>query len=170
MQKFLVNTAGMEKSLATLVSTIALTGFIFLQAPLGALSDRIGRRPLLIAFGVLGCVFTVPLFTALSTVTDPIRALILLMAGQLIVSLYSSVSAIAKAEIFPVHIRALGVGLPYALTIALFGGSSEYVALWLKSHGHESYFYWYVSAAIGVSLVTYLVAADSRAISHIDSD
>ena len=134
MQKFLVNTAGMEKSLATLVSTIALTGFIFLQAPLGALSDRIGRRPLLIAFGVLGCVFTVPLFTALSTVTDPIRALILLMAGQLIVSLYSSVSAIAKAEIFPVHIRALGVGLPYALTIALFGGSSEYVALWLKSH------------------------------------
>ena len=160
----------MEKSLATLVSTSALTGFIFLQAPLGALSDRIGRRPLLIAFGVLGCVFTVPLFTALSTVTDPIRALILLMAGQLIVSLYSSVSAIAKAEIVPVHIRALGVGLPYALTIALFGGSSEYVALWLKSHGHESYFYWYVSAAIGVSLVTYLVAADSRAISHIDSD
>ena len=170
IQKFLVNTAGMDKATATLISTVALTGFIMLQAPLGALSDRIGRRPLLLTFGVLGCVCTVPIFTALSTVASPIRALALLMAGQFIVSLYSSVSAVAKAEIFPVHVRALGVGMPYALTIALFGGSSEYVALWLKAHGHESYFYWYVSAAIGVSLVTYLFASESRLISHIDSD
>lgn len=170
MQKFLVNTAGMDKAQATLISTIALTGFIVLQAPLGALSDRIGRRPLLLAFGVLGCLCTVPLFTSLSTVTSPVHALALLMAGQFIVSLYSSVSAIAKAEIFPVQVRALGVGLPYALTIAIFGGSSEYVALWLKSQGHETYFYWYVTAAIAISLLTYVFVADSRRISHIDAD
>ena len=170
MQKFLVNTAGMDKSQATLVSTVTLFAFILLQPVLGALSDRIGRRPMLLAFGVLGCLCTVPLFTALSGVHDTSRAMLLLGVGLFIVSLYSSVSAIAKAEIFPVEVRALGVGLPYALTVSLFGGTSEYVALWLKSHDHESYFYWYVTAAIGVSLVTYIFASEPKSISHIDSD
>ncbi len=168
MQKFLINTAGMAKDQATLISAISLVGFIALQPILGALSDRIGRRPLLLAFGILGSTCTVSLFSALAQTKTTISALVLLSAGLFIVSLYSSVSAIAKAEIFPVHVRALGVGLPYAITVALFGGSAEYVALSLKALGHENYFYWYVSATIAISLITYLIASEPQKISLMD--
>ncbi|WP_317205311.1 MFS transporter [Janthinobacterium sp.] len=170
MQKYLVNTVGMTKSTATLISAATLIGFVLVQPLFGALSDRIGRRPLLIAFGVLGSVATVPIFTALGRAGSPLEAFALIMAALLIVALYSSVSAVVKAELFPVEIRALGVGLPYALTVSLFGGTAEYIALWTKSIGHESWFYFYVSACILVSLLCYVWMPDTRDSSRIDQD
>lgn len=170
MQKFLVQSTGLGRQTATLVTTLGLLFFVALQPALGALSDRIGRRPLLLAFGVLGTLCTVPLFSLLRTAQSPLVALAVLCCALFIVSLYSSVSAIAKAEIFPVEVRALGVGFPYAITVALFGGTAEYCALWLKRLGHESYFYWYVAATAFITLVTYVGATDSRRTSRIDSD
>lgn len=170
MQKYLVNTVGFAKDQASLVVAAALAVFILLQPAFGALSDRVGRRPLLIGFGVLGSLLTVPIFTALSTVDSGWSALALIVAALAIVSLYSSVSAIAKAELFPVSIRALGVGLPYAMTVSLFGGSAEYVALALKQAGHESVFYWYVSACILCSLICFLAMRDPKKHSAIDRD
>lgn len=55
-----------------------------------------------------------------------------MMVGLIIVTGYTSINAIVKAELFPTEIRALGVGLPYALTVAIFGGTAEFIALWLK--------------------------------------
>lgn len=170
MQKYLVNTVGFAKDRASLVVAAALCIFILIQPVFGALSDRVGRRPLLLAFGVLGTLCTVPIFTALSTVRSTGAALALIVAALGIVSLYSSVSAIAKAELFPVSIRALGVGLPYALTVSVFGGSAEYVALWLKGAGHEPIFYWYVSGCIAVSLLCFVVMRDPKRHSAIDQD
>ena len=121
MQKFLVNTVGLSKDLSTLLSFISLLIFVILQPLFGALSDRIGRKPLLISFGVLGTIFTVPLLTALSNTQSVWVSFFLLMAGLVIVSGYTSINAIVKAELFPAEVRALGVGLPYALTVALFG-------------------------------------------------
>jgi MHS family alpha-ketoglutarate permease-like MFS transporter len=57
---------------------------------------------------------------------------------------------------FPVEVRALGVGFAYAIANAIFGGSAEYVALGLKSTGHESAFPWYVSAMLVVALLASL--------------
>lgn len=168
MQKYLVNTVGMAKSDASIISVATLIGFVLLQPIFGALSDRIGRRPLLIAFGLLGTICTVPIFTALGETKAPMTAFWLIMAALLIVSLYSSVSAVVKAELFPVEIRALGVGLPYALTVSLFGGTAEYIALWTKSIGHEAWFYWYVTACILVSLICYVSMPDTRRTSRID--
>lgn len=170
MQKYLVNTVGFSKTDATLVNAVTLFGFMLLQPLIGLLSDRIGRRPVLIAFGVLGMVCTVPLLTALSTVGSIGGAIVLISIALLIVSGYTAINAVVKAELFPARIRALGVALPYALTVSIFGGSAEYLALWFKSIGHEAWFYWYVSVMIGISLLVYATMKDSRDHSRIETD
>lgn len=170
MQKFLVNTVHLSKDLSTLLSFITLLVFIILQPVFGALSDKIGRKPLLIGFGILGTIFTVPLLTALSNTQSVWTAFFLLMAALIIVSGYTSINAIVKAELFPAEVRALGVGLPYALTVALFGGTAEYVALWFKESKHESYFYWYITGCIAISLLVYLTMKDTKKTSQINQD
>lgn len=146
MQKYLVNTAGMHTHVASAIMTIALFVFMLLQPVFGALSDKIGRRSSMLCFGGLAALFTVPILSALQNVTSPYAAFALVMCALLIVSFYTSISGILKAEMFPAQVRALGVGLSYAVANALFGGSAEYVALSLKSVGIESAFFWYVTA------------------------
>jgi MFS transporter, MHS family, alpha-ketoglutarate permease len=67
-----------------------------------------------------------------------------------------------KAELFPTSVRATGVGLPYAVTVSIFGGTTESLALWLKSIGHEAWFYYYLTAVIGASLVVYVTMRDTK--------
>jgi MHS family alpha-ketoglutarate permease-like MFS transporter len=170
MQKFLVNTAGFTKNSATLVSTLTLVVFMLLQPVFGLLSDKIGRKPLLIGFGVLGTLTTVPIMTALSHTKDVWIAFALIMCALIIVSGYTSINAIVKAELFPANVRALGVGFPYAIAVSIFGGSAEYVALLFKDKGHQEWFYWYVSICIALSLIIYTTMLDTRKHSKIETD
>ena len=170
MQKFLVYTVNLSKAESTLISFISMLIFALIQPLFGALSDRIGRRPLLISFGVLGSICTVPLLTALSHTTSQYTAFFLLLSGLFIVSGYTSINAVVKAELFPAEVRALGVGLPYALTVAIFGGTAEYVALYLKDIGHESYFYWYISGCIFLSLLVYVGMKDTKKTSLLERE
>ncbi|HUR09572.1 MAG TPA: MFS transporter [Nonomuraea sp.] len=162
LTKYLVNTAHLPKETASLVSFSALFIFMLIQPLAGGLSDRIGRRPLLITFGIGSMLGTVPLMTGLSTVSGFVGAFVLSLIGLIIITGYTSINAVVKAELFPTHIRALGVALPYAIANALFGGTAEYVALWFKQAGIESGFYWYVSALAAVSLVVYLTMRETR--------
>lgn len=170
MQKFLINTVHLTKEQSTLISFLSLFIFACLQPVFGGLSDKIGRRPLLLGFGILGTICTVPLLTALSHTTSMWTAFLLIMAALIIVSGYTSINAIVKAELFPSEVRALGVGLPYALTVAIFGGSAEYVALWLKKMGSEHYFYWYITGCILFSLLVYVRMKDTKQNSTLDKD
>ncbi|HET9428886.1 MAG TPA: MFS transporter [Allosphingosinicella sp.] len=170
MQKFLVNTSGFSRETASQVMTAALFVFMCLQPLSGAISDRVGRKPVMITFGLMGVIFTVPIFTALETVEDPWAAFGLVMAALVIVTGYTSINAVVKAELFPAHIRALGVALPYALANTLFGGTAEYVALWLKEQGMERGFYYYVAAMIGLSLIVYVRMRDTQKHSLIKED
>ncbi|WP_288462306.1 MFS transporter, partial [uncultured Pseudomonas sp.] len=167
MQKYLVNSVGMSKTDATSISAATLFLFMLLQPVVGALSDRVGRRPVLIAFGVLGTLFTYPILSALGSVTTWWGAFGLIMVALVIVSFYTSINAVVKAELFPTEIRALGVGLPYALTVSIFGGTAEYLALWFKSIGMESGYYWYVTGCIACSLLVYVFMKDTRDHSRI---
>ncbi|GAA4038139.1 MFS transporter [Sphingomonas rosea] len=170
MQKFLVNTSGFDRETASRINGASLFLFMLLQPLAGALSDRVGRKPLLIGFGVAGVVGTYPLFATLETTRDPWMAFALVMVGLVIVTGYTAINAVVKAELFPAHIRALGVALPYALANTLFGGTAEYVALRFKDAGWERGFYWYVTAVIAASLVVYLRMKDTRDSSAIAED
>lgn len=170
MQKFLVNTSGFTKETATQINAITLFVFMLLQPIAGGLSDKIGRKPLMIAFGIAGVLFTYPIFSALEQTRDAMTAGLLVMAALIIVTGYTSINAVVKAELFPAHIRALGVALPYALANTIFGGTAEYVALSFKDAGWERGFYWYVTAMIGISLVVYLRMRDSSKNSLIQED
>lgn len=66
--------------------------------------------------------------------------------------------------------RALGVALPYALTLSVFGGTTEYFALWLKQVGLEPWFFVYVSLTAGISAVVYWLMPDTRESSRIERD
>jgi MHS family alpha-ketoglutarate permease-like MFS transporter len=170
MQKFLVLSAGLSDVQTTTVSAATLALAMLLQPAYGALSDRVGRKPLLVGFGVLGTLFTVPLLTAISHVRGPWEAFFLIAAAWLIVSGYTSINAVVKAELFPASIRATGVGLPYAIAVSLFGGSAEFVALWFKQQGHESGFYWYATAVIACTLVVAALARDTKRESAIERE
>ncbi|NCT72600.1 MAG: MFS transporter [Xanthomonadaceae bacterium] len=170
VHKFLVNSAGMAAETASLINAATLFFYMLLQPVVGALSDRIGRRRILIAFGVLGTLCTVPILSQLQDVQSATQAFWLVMVALVIVSGYTAINAVVKAELFPIEIRALGVGLPYALTVAIFGGTADAVALWFKRIGHETGFYWYVTACIACSLLVYLWMPDTRETSLIDRD
>ncbi len=162
MQKFLVNSAGFSKDTSTVIAAGTLFLYMCLQPVVGAISDRVGRRPVLLSFGILGTLLTVPILTALEQVTNAWSALFLIMGALVIVSGYTSINAVVKAELFPTSIRAMGVGFPYAVTVALFGGTAQWVALYLKDIGHESAFYWYVTGCIFVSLLVYALMRDTK--------
>ncbi|HAC68121.1 MAG TPA: alpha-ketoglutarate permease [Pseudomonas sp.] len=156
MQKYLVNTSGMDAKTASAVMTCALLVFMLMQPLFGMLSDRIGRRASMLLFGGLGTVCTWPILTALASVQSPFVAFLLICLAMAIISLYTSISGLVKAEMFPPEVRALGVGLSYAVANAIFGGSAEFVALSFKTQGHEEVFYIYVSVMLAVAFLVSL--------------
>ena len=160
MQKYLVNTVGMDTKTASAIMTVVLVIYMCLQPVFGSLSDRIGRKTSMMWFGGLAAIATVPIMTALRGVASPVMAGVLIVCALAIVSLYTSISGLIKAEMFPVEVRALGVGLSYAVANAIFGGSAEYVALWFKQAGMESNFYWYVSIMCAIAFIVSLRMPD----------
>jgi MHS family alpha-ketoglutarate permease-like MFS transporter len=166
-QKFLVNTVGFSKVDATRINAASLLVYMCLQPLVGALSDRVGRRPVLMAFGVLGTLGTYPLFLALEQARTFGAALGLLVLALTALSGYTAINAVVKAELFPAGVRALGVGLPYAVTVSLLAGTAEYVALWFKRAGHEPWFYGYVTACIAASLLVYATMPETRDLGHL---
>lgn len=170
LQKLLVNTSGFDRTQATAITAGALLLFAASQPLFGLLSDRIGRRPLLLAFGISGMLVTVPVFAALRSANGVGEAFALSLIPLLALAPYTAVGAIVKAELFPAHIRTLGVALPYATANALFGGTTEWVALRFKQAGLEGGFGWYITALIGVALIAFVLVPESRSSSLIDDD
>ncbi len=170
MPTFLANTVKLPREQANLLSFITLFCFAAMQPVLGALSDRIGRKPVLLWFGVAGTLFTYWIMTTMAGTRDFGTILLLLLFALLIVSGYTSINAVVKAELFPAEVRALGVGLPYAVAASIFGGTAPYIALWFKDQGHETWFYIYISLLVFCSLLVYATMRDTKKTSKIIGD
>lgn len=148
-----------DKSQALLAGTISLAFFALLQPVGGLLSDRFGRKPLLLFFGLGFAVLSVPL---LHTLTGSFGSLLLTQcAGMVLLTGFTSISAAVNAEVFPARVRAAGIGFPYSLTVALFGGTAPYMGTWFKEIGHSGLFPWYVAVLCLVSSAVYLRLPES---------
>ncbi|MFJ9412937.1 MULTISPECIES: MFS transporter [unclassified Streptomyces] len=151
--------AGFDKGDSLIVGTVSLVFFALLQPLGGLLSDRIGRKPLLLGFALGFAVLAVPL---LHLVSDAWISLLLVQcAGMVLLTGYTSIAAAVNAEVFPARVRAAGIGFPYSLTVALFGGTAPYVGTWFAESGHAGLFPWYVAVLCLVSFVVYLVLPET---------
>jgi MHS family alpha-ketoglutarate permease-like MFS transporter len=170
MQKYLVNSAHVPAATAANIMTVALLCYMCMQPLFGALSDWIGRRTNMLLFGVFGVLATVPLLSAIGRTQDPYWAFLLIIIGLAVISFYTSISGVVKSELFPPEVRALAVGMSYALANAIFGGSAEAVALWMKQQGFESAFFWYVTGMLCLGLIASILMPDTRKHGYLEGD
>ena len=170
MLKYLINTAGFDKQTATLIIAAALVWSFVLQPIAGMLADRFGRKPLLFIAGIGVSIVAVPIYTLLGTTTSPLVAFALILIPITLHGGYTANNAMVKAELFPAHIRALGVAFPYAVGNTLLAGTTEYVALWFKSSGMESGFFWYVAVMVGMTVIAYLMLPETKTAGLIRED
>lgn len=168
MQKFLVISVGLPAETVSFVMTSALVCFMICQPFFGMLADRIGVKTHMLLFSGLAMVLVVPLLFALKAVNNPFIAFLFVFSGLAIASLYTPISGLLKAELFPASVRALGVGFPYAIGNALFGGTAEYVALSFRSSGVETCFFFYVAAVLSVTFIASLLMPDLSKHGYLD--
>ncbi|HWS26468.1 MAG TPA: MFS transporter [Xanthomonadales bacterium] len=170
MQKLLVNTAGFDKPAVTQLMVWVLATFLFLPPLAGWISDHFGRKRTLAASFGMSALLAVPVLSAISTATDLVSVYLLCVLPLFALSGYTALSAIIKAELYPAHIRALGVAVPYSLAMAVFGGNAEATALYFKDIGHEAGYYWLVAAIFAVGFVVAASMRDTREHTRIEED
>jgi MHS family alpha-ketoglutarate permease-like MFS transporter len=169
MQKLLV-LSGIAPATVSLVMTAALLGFVALQPMMGALCDRLGLKTHMLIFTGLATFTSVPLLMALEHTTTPLTAFALVMCGFTINAFYTAIAGLVKADMFPAQVRALGVGLPYAIGNALFGGTAESVALALRREGWNEAYFWYVAGVSAVAFLASLAMPNLTRHGYLDGD
>jgi MHS family alpha-ketoglutarate permease-like MFS transporter len=170
MQKFLVNTTGFDKGTASQVVTAVLVTMMLLMPLMGWISDRIGRKPVMMFSYGAGALLAVPVLTALATVADAMTAFLLCLVPIVPLSGYNALSGILKAELFPTRVRALGVALPYAISQAIFGGNAETAALSFKKAGHEAGYFWLIAGVMAAGFCVAATMRDTQKHSRITQD
>jgi MHS family alpha-ketoglutarate permease-like MFS transporter len=160
MAPYAHTATGIPLGEAFLANTLAIAVFLCLLPFGGLLSDRIGRKPMLIGFALGFLLLAWPAFHFLR---DDFGVLLAIeLAGIVLLVGYSANCAVVMAQQFPAEVRTVGIGLPYALAVAIFGGTAPYVTTWLTSNGHQDLIWLYVAAAALVGLVVYATMPETR--------
>lgn len=162
MQTFVRQTVGLSDIVTTYVIAGSLIFASILQPIYGLISDRIGRKPVLMFFGIAGTLLTVPILTALAGTKSPWTAFLLICGAWIFTAGYTSINAVVKAELFPTAVRATGVAVPYAVTVSIFGGTAPAIALFFKQQGHEQWFFYYLAGMIFISFLVYALMRDTK--------
>lgn len=155
---------------ATYINLAGLVFLMLLQPVGGLISDKVGRKPVLVFFGIGGVLYTWFLITFLQDATSVAATLVVTCVGYVLLTGYTSINAIVKAELFPSHIRALGVGVGYALANSVFGGTAPMIYQAAKNGGQVPWFIGYVTVVIGISLVVYLFVLKNKTETALDRE
>ncbi|MFM0173308.1 MFS transporter [Paraburkholderia sediminicola] len=141
-------------------SVISIVVSLFAIPFFGKLSDRIGRRPVLLAFAGGSAVFAWPSlhFLANDFWTDTVIVTI----GMLLSSGFTATCAAVMAEQFPAEIRATGVALPYAISATLFGGTLPYIVTAMSNAGFSDYIWVYIAIVCAVGFCVYAVMPETK--------
>lgn len=154
----------------TVINFLALTILMLMQPLGGWISDKVGRKSLLVFFGVGGICYTWYLLTALPQQSNAVAAFLILVVGFVFLTGYTSINAVVKAELFPTHIRALGVGFGYALANSAFGGTAP-LLYEASVAGHRlNVFIISMTVVIAVSLVVYLFFLKNKEPNWLDDE
>ncbi|ASW55387.1 MFS transporter [Plantactinospora sp. KBS50] len=151
---------GVPLSEAFLANSLAIAIFLVLLPFGGKLSDRFGRKPTLLAFAIGFLLLAWPAFHFIGGGFWPL--FLVELAGVVFMVGYSANCAAVMAEQFPAEVRTTGIGLPYALAVALFGGTAPYLTTWLASSGHRDLVWMYAAAAAVVGIVVYATMPETR--------
>ncbi|MDX3807842.1 MFS transporter [Bosea thiooxidans] len=162
MQTFVKQTVGLSDIVTTYVIAASLIFASILQPIYGLISDKIGRKPVLMFFGIAGTLLTVPILTTLAGTKSPWTAFLLICGAWIFTAGYTSINAVVKAELFPTAVRATGVAVPYAVTVSIFGGTAPAIALFFKQQGHEQWFFYYLAGMIFISFLVYALMRDTK--------
>jgi MFS transporter, MHS family, alpha-ketoglutarate permease len=157
---FAVSSRGADPGQVFVALSIATALFVALQYPMGALSDRFGRRPQLMVWSAATAVLVVPLSTLIGPGLG--NLLVVFCVG---LGLYTAMTSIAPAimsELFPTELRGLGIGAWYNLTVALFGGTAPLVIQSLSAAGLAGAFFWYVAAGAAIAFLVILTLPETR--------
>ena len=167
----IVKTAYEDRGMtATWINLFTLI-FLMLIQPIGGLvSDKVGRKPVLMFFGIGALFYTYVLITFLPESSSVFASLALLGVGYIILTGYTSINAIVKAELFPSHVRALGVGVGYALANSVFGGTAPLIYQAAKRADLVPWFIAYVTVIVFVSLMVYTFVLKNKTESELDRE
>lgn len=157
---FASTTVDASLSEALRANTIALAALMLMLPFSGILSDRFGRRATFLAGAVLYILLTYPLLAMLSASFGTI--LLVQLAGVAIYSLYGANSCAIIVEQFPPEVRTAGISLPYALAVAVFGGTAPYLSQWLNSQGMGEVFVMYVIAINVIGAIVYFLMPETK--------
>jgi MHS family alpha-ketoglutarate permease-like MFS transporter len=153
LERYLVSARGFDKDDVSLMSFAALAVFLLLQPAAGWLADRIGARRVMGIFAIGTMVTTPVVFVVVAHTSSLLVAFSSLVVGLAFLACYGGSAATLYADQFPTKVRALGMGMSHSLANAIFGGTTEMLALSLKESGHEGLFPWYIVATAGATLL-----------------
>ncbi|MCV7422133.1 MFS transporter [Mycobacterium yunnanensis] len=128
----------------------------------GKLSDRIGRKPVFATYSVAFMILTFPLLAAIDE--SPMRLFVVTSVALFFLGAFIGIMPAYFAELFPTHVRASGIGVPYSFTVAIFGGTAPYIATWLASHHQEWIFALYAVVLVTIGLVTTALSPETKGI------
>lgn len=160
MPTYAAMATGIPLNQALLANFIAVGLFLVLLPFAGILSDRIGRKPTMTAFAAGFLLFSWPAFALLNG--NFWMLLLIEVIGIILLLGYSANCSVIMAEQFPAEVRATGIGLPYALAVAVFGGTAPYLTTWMNSNGFGQLVWLYCAIAAAIGIAVYATMPETK--------
>ena len=155
-----ISVLGADPTAVLIAGVAANLLFIAMLPAWGAISDRIGRRPVML-FGLVGLMATIIPMTSLID-GNPVNLFIAMLVASVFLTALTSISPAVMAELFPTRMRTTGVAVPLAVATAIFGGTAPYLQTWMATNFGATSFAIYVIVLLAISAITVLTLPETR--------